>query len=127
MRGQWMAAVLVAVGLAGTAQVAGAQVVDEDQRLAKMAVDAESAEQHARVAQQYRDRAEQLDTQAKRLERTARQLEKGWFPHEYKAAPAQRAGYAERQQAATAKSGAREARVVAYRHSRIATDLRNAP
>jgi hypothetical protein len=127
MRGQWMATLIVVAALAGTAQVAGAQVVEEDQRLAKMAVEAESAEQHARVAQQYRDRAEELDTKAKRLERTARQLEKGWFPHEYKAAPAHRAGYAERQQAATAKSGAREARLVASRHSQIATDLRNAP
>lgn len=127
MRGQCTAALLVVASLLGMARVAGAQVVDEDQRLARMAAEAESAEQHTRVAQQYRDRADLLDTQAKRLERKARQLEKGWFPHEYKAAPATRSGYAERQRAATARAGAREARLAAHRHGRIATDLRNAP
>ncbi len=86
MRAQWVAATIVVAVLAGTAQVGSAQVVDEDRRLAKMAADAESVEQHARVAEQYRDRAEALDTQAARYERTARRLEKGWFPHEYKAA-----------------------------------------
>jgi hypothetical protein len=126
MRGQCLAAI-VAACLIGTAQVAGSQVVDEDQRLARMAAEAESVEQHTRVAQQYRDRADELDSRAKRFERTARQLEKGWYPHEYKAAPMHRAGYTERQEAARAKRGARDARVIASHHSRIATDLRNAP
>lgn len=127
MRGQWVAALLLIAGLVGTAQVASAQIVTEDQRLASLAADAESAEQHLRVAREYRDRADLLDVQAKRFERTARQLERGWYPHEYKAAPMQRAGYVERQEAAKARRGARDARVVAYRHSQIATDLRNAP
>jgi hypothetical protein len=39
----------------------------------------------------------------------------------------QRAGYTERQQAARARGAAREARQLAQRHGRIATDLRNAP
>ena len=39
----------------------------------------------------------------------------------------QRAGYAERQDAARARGEARDARRIAYHHSRIATDLRNAP
>ena len=126
MRGQCLAAIVVACVI-GTAQVAGSQVVDEDQRLARMAAEAESVEQHTRVAQQYRDRADELDSRAKRFERTARQLEKGWYPNEYKAAPMHRAGYTERQEAARAKRGARDARVIASHHSRIATDLRNAP
>ncbi len=124
---QWMAAMIVVAALGGAAQVAGAQVVDEDGRLAQMAADAESVEQHARVAEQYRDRAQVLDTQATRYERTARKLEAGWYPHEHKAAPMLRAGYSERQQAARARRAAREARLLAQRHGQIAADLRNAP
>lgn len=127
MRGQWVAAMLMAAVLGVTAHVAGAQVVDEDSRLASMAAQAESAEQHARVAAEFRDRADVLDAQSRRLDRKARQLERGWYPHEYKAAPMQRAGYAERQQAAKARSAARESRVLAQRHHQIAADLRNAP
>jgi hypothetical protein len=124
---QWMAAMVVVAGLGGAAQVAGAQVVDDDGRLARMAADAESVEQHARVAEQYRDRARVLDTQAARFERTARALEARWYPHEHKAAPVQRPGYAERQQAARARRAARDARQLAQRHGQIATDLRSAP
>jgi len=122
-----MAAMIVVAALGGAAQVAGAQVVDEDGRLAQMAANAESVEQHTRVAEQYRDRAQVLDTQATRYERAARKLEAGWYPHEHKAAPMQRAGYTERQQAARARRAAREARQLAQRHGQIATDLRNAP
>lgn len=124
---QWMAAMIVVAALGGAAQVAAAQVVDGDRRLAKMAADAESVEQHEQVAEQYRDRARVLDTQAVRLERTASTLEAGWYPHEHKAAPMLRAGYSERQQAARARRAAREARQLAQRHGQIATDLRNAP
>lgn len=126
MRGQRVAALLLVAGLVA-AVPATAQVVDENRRLATLAAEAESAEQHHRVAQQYRERADLLDSQAKRFDRTARQLERGWYPHEYKAAPMQRAGYKERQQAAAARREAREARVLAHRHGQIATDLRNAP
>jgi hypothetical protein len=124
---QWVAAMIMVAGLGGTAQVAAAQIVDEDRRLARMAAEAESVEQHARVADQYRDRAQVLDSQAARYERTARSLEAGWYPYEHKAAPMLRAGYSERQQAAKAKRAAREARQLAQRHDQIATDLRNAP
>ena len=127
MRGQRVAALLLVAGLVGAVPVTAAQVVDEDRRLATLAAEAESAEQHLRVAQQYRDRADVLDSQAKRFDRTARQLERGWYPHEYKAAPMLRAGYTERQQAAKARRQSRDARVLAQRHGQIATDLRNAP
>jgi hypothetical protein len=127
MRGQWMAAILVAVGLSGWAHVGVAQVVDEDRRIATLAAEAESAEQHARVASEARDRAEQLDAEAARHERTARRLEKGWFPNEYKAPSLLQPGYRERQRAAKARSAARETRALAQRHREIAIELRNAP
>lgn len=124
---QWVAAMFMVAVFGGTVQVTGAQIVDEDRRLAKLAAEAESVDQHARVAEEYRDRARVLDTQAARYERTARALEARWYPHEHKAAPMQRAGYSERQQAASARRAAREARQLAQRHGQIATDLRNAP
>ena len=127
MRAQWVAATIVVAGLAGTAHMGGAQVVDEDRRLAKMAALAESPEQHTRVAEEYLDRAAALDTAAARYERAARRLEKGWFPNEYKAQSMLRPGYQERQKAANARSTARETRVLAERHRKIALDLRNAP
>ena len=76
VRGPWLAGLLIAAGLIGIAPVAGAQV-DEKRRLAKMAAEAESAEQHLRVAREYRERADLLESQAARLERTARRLERG--------------------------------------------------
>ncbi|MGV3520062.1 hypothetical protein [Luteitalea sp.] len=124
---QWVAAMVVVACLVGTAPVAGAQVVTEERRLATMAAQAESPEQHARVAEQYRDRAESLDSQAARYERAARRLEKGWFPNEHKAQSMLRPGYAERQKAANARTAARETRVLAERHQKIAVELRNAP
>jgi hypothetical protein len=126
MRGQWMATMLVVVGLAGHA-TAGAQVVDEDRLIAKMAAEAESAEQHARVAAAARDRAEQLDAEAVRFEKTARRLERNWFPNEYKTPAMMQPGYRERQRASKARSAARETRALAQRHRQIAVDLRNAP
>ena len=126
MRGQWMATMLVVVGLAGHA-TAGAQVVDEDRLIAKMAAEAESAEQHARVAAAARDRAEQLDAEAVRYEKTARRLERNWFPNEYKTAAMLQPGYKERQRAANAREAARESRALARRHRQIAIDIRNAP
>lgn len=127
MRAQRVAAMLVAACLCGTAVMAAAQVVDEDRRLARMAALAESPEQHSRVAEQYRDRAAVLDAEAGRYERIARRLEKRWFPNDYKAPSMLRPGYQERQKAANARSAAREVRVLAERHSKIAVDLRNAP
>ena len=127
MRAQWVAATIVVAGLAGTAHMGGAQVVDADRGLAKMAALAESPEQHTRVAEEYLDLAETLDSAAARDERTARRLEKGWFPNEYKAQSMLRPGYQERQKATNARSTAREARVLAKRHLKIAADLRNAP
>lgn len=127
MRAQWVAATIVVAGLAGTAQMGSAQVVDEDRRLAKMAALAESPEQHTRVAEEYLGRAEALDTVAARYERTARRLEKSWFPNEYKAQSMLRPGYQERQKAADARSTARDTRLLAERHRKIAVDLRNAP
>ncbi len=124
---QRVAALLMVVGLVCTVPTARAQGPDEDRRLAKMAAEAESAEQHERVAQEFRARATRLDTQAARLERSARRLERAWYPHEYKAAPMHRAGYTERQQAARARREARESRLLAQRHVRSADDLRNAP
>jgi len=126
MRGQWMATMLVVVGLAGHA-AAGAQVVDEDRLLTTMAAEAESAEQHARVAAAARDRAAQLDAEAVRYEKTARRLERNWFPNEYKTAAVMQPGYRERQRASNARAAARETRALAQRHRQIAVDLRNAP
>jgi biopolymer transport protein ExbB/TolQ len=122
-----MAAMIVVAYLAGQAQVGVAQVVDEDRRIAKLAAEAESAEQHARVASEARDRADQLDAQAARYERTARRLEKNWFPNEYKTPSMLQPGYRERQHAANARLAAKETRALAKRHRQIAIDLRTAP
>jgi len=127
MRGQWMAAMIVVAGLSGHARLGLAQTVDEDQRIAAMAAEAESAEQHARVATEARARAEQLDAEAARYEKTARRLEKNWFPNEYKTPSMLQPGYRERQCAANARHGARESRALAKRHRQIAIDIRNAP
>ena len=124
MAGQWMAAALLAAGLMGTAVEARTQ---DDRRIAKLAAEAESQEQHTRVADAYRDRAELLEAEAAREARKARRLEAAWFPHEHKLPPMQRPGYRERQRAASARTEAREARVLAQKHTQIATDLRNAP
>jgi len=127
MRGQWMAAMIVVAGLAGHAWVGNAQVVDEDRRIATMAAEAESAEQHARVATEARARAEALDAEAARYEKMARRLEKNWFPNEYKTPSMLQPGYKERQRAANARHAARETRDLAKRHRQIAIDIRNAP
>lgn len=127
MRGQWMAAVVVVATLAAPAARVDGQTVDADRAIARMAAAAESAEQHARVAAQARERAAQLDAEAARDERAARRLERQWFPNEYKTAAMLQPGYRERQRAAKARRGAREARALAERHHRIAVDLRNAP
>ena len=127
MRGQWMAAAIVAASVVAAPAGAGAQVVDEDQRLARLSEEAESATQHARVADEYRDRAKRLDTEATRLDRTARRLEKNWFPHEYKMPAPQRPGYRERQRAAEARHTARESRILAQRHEQLAVELNAEP
>lgn len=127
MRRQWMAAMIVVAGLAGHAQSGIAQTVDEDQRIAMMAAEAESAEQHAQVATEARSRAEQLDAEAARYEKIARRLEKNWFPNEYKTPSMLQPGYKERQRAANARHAARESRALAKRHRQIAIDIRNAP
>jgi hypothetical protein len=127
MRGQWMAALIVAAGLAGHATLGIAQIVDEDRRIATMAAEAESAEQHARVATEAGVRAEELDAQAARYEKIARRLEKNWFPNEYKTPSMLQPGYKERQRAANARHAARETRALAKRHRQIAIDIRNAP
>ena len=127
MRGQWMAATIVVVALAGHAHMGIAQAVDEDQRIAAMAAAAESAEQHAQVASEARARAEHLDAEAARYEKMARRLEKNWFPNEYKTAAMLQPGYKERQRAANAREAARESRALARRHRQIAIDIRNAP
>ena len=127
MRGQTLAAMIVVAFLALQAQVAVAQVLDEDRRIAQLAAEAESAEQHARVASEARERANQLDAQAARYERTARRLEKNWFPNEYKTPSMLQPGYRERQRAANARQAAKETRVLAKRHHQIAIDLRTAP
>jgi hypothetical protein len=127
MRGTWMAALIVVAGLAGQAQVGVAQVVNEDRRIAALAAEAESAEQHARVATEAGERAEHLDAEAARFEKTARRLEKNWFPNEYKTPSMLQPGYRERQRAANARHAARETRDLARRHHQIAIDIRNAP
>ena len=125
MRGQWVAAMIVVAGLAGWAPTGAAQ--DEDRRIAVMAAEAESAEQHARVHAAARARAEQLDAEAARYERIARRLEKNWFPNEYKTPSMLQPGYRERQRAANARHAARDTRALAERHRQIAIDIRNAP
>ena len=127
MRGQWVAAMIVVACLAGQAHVGVAQIVDEDRRIATLAAEAESAEQHARVASEARDRAEQLDAEAARSERQARRLEKNWFPNEYKTPSMLQPGYRERQRAANARHHASETRALAKRHRQIAVEMRNAP
>ena len=122
-----MAAMLVVACLAGQAHVGVAQIVDEDRRIATLAAEAESAEQHARVASEARDRAQQLDAEAARYERQARRLEKNWFPNEYKTPSMLQPGYRERQRAANARHQASETRALAKRHRQIAVDMRNAP
>ncbi len=122
-----MATVLVVASLAGPAARVDGQVVDQDRALSRMAAAAESVEQHVRVAAEARERAAQLDKAALRDERTARRLERQWFPNEYKTASMLQPGYKERQRAAKARHGARQARSLAERHHRIAEDLRNAP
>ena len=122
-----MAAMIVVAGLAGHAGPGAAQVVDEDRRIAMMAAEAESAEQHARVAMEAGDRADRLDAEAARYEKIARRLEKNWFPNEYKAPSMLQPGYKERQRAANARQAARETRALAKRHHQIAIDIRNAP
>jgi hypothetical protein len=122
-----MAAMIVVAGLAGHAHQGLAQAVTEDQRIAKMAAAAESAEQHAEVATEARARAEQLDAEAARNEKIARRLEKNWFPNEYKTPSMLQPGYKERQRAANARHAARESRALAKRHHQIAVDIRNAP
>ena len=127
MRGQWMAAMIVVAALAGQAGMGVAQTVDEDQRIATLAAEAESAEQHARVATEAGARAQELDAEAARYEKIARRLEKNWFPNEYKTPSMLQPGYKERQRAANARHAARETRALAKRHRQIAIDIRNAP
>ena len=122
-----LGAALLAAILTCGAQPSAAQTITEDQQLARLAAVAESAEQHTRVADAYGDRADRLEREAKRLDKKARQLEQGWFPHEYKAAPMHRAGYTERQDAARARKDAKAMRQLAEKHSRTASDIRNAP
>lgn len=126
-RQHFMQTALAALVIAGSSLVGSAQTITEDQRLARMAAVAESAEQHTAVADAYGDRAARLEREAKRLDKKARQLEQGWFPHEYKAAPMHRAGYTERQDAARARKDAQDMRQLAQKHARTATDIRNAP
>ena len=127
MRGTWMAAAAMAVALTGTADVAGAQILDEDQQLTRLAADAESATQHKHVAQLHRERAERLEREATRLERTARRLERSRFPYEYKSPSPQVPGYRERQRAAAARKISRESRLLAEHHQRLALELNAEP
>lgn len=126
-RQHFMSSALVALVMAASSLMSSAQTITEEQRLARMAAVAESAEQHTAVADAYGDRAGRLERQATRLDKKARQLEQGWFPHEYKAAPMHRAGYTERQDAARARKHAQEMRQLAQKHARTAADIRNAP
>jgi hypothetical protein len=118
-----MAAAVITAALTGTAGVADARIQDEDQQLTRMAAVAESASQHERVGELYLARAQRLEREATRLERTSRRLERNRFPHEYKAPAPQVPGYRERQRAAEARQIARESRLLAEHHDRLAQEL----
>ena len=94
MRGQLVAAVVAVAAFVGLPGVAGAQIIDEHQRLARLSARAESAEQHAHVADQYLQHARRLDAAATRHTRNARRLEQRRFPNEQKGAAMLQPDYA---------------------------------
>lgn len=110
------AAVLMSVGLQ-------AEPLRSAERLHSMARETKTAKDHAKVSKQYRLQAEALEAEAAKHEAAAAEYTRSLGPMRHKwPAMAPRALHEAKQKAVEARQAARESRVLADRHLRLAVE-----